>query len=723
MRKIIIMLILAILCLPIVAQPEKPEPTRVDAKVKQYIQWMNKESELWKASNRLVSLGSKAVPFIKLQIPRLAELPKVGCAKALIGLKENEYACDILLDILENGENATARRYSAMLLGSYGNLTYSARLIKILDNCTDPLVKISTAKTLWQLAKRTEATKILRDYLQSDKEDIRYTAAITLGEIGNVNEVKTILAEIKDEPTTRGQIAATILNQEKTILRYERMLKEQEEAMKSAEPAVPPEQSPPNPTDGAETLYPTIHEVLDKIQTCHIHGDKITKEMLVDAAIQAMASKADNYSEFWDEKEWEEFTKTMEHEEYVGIGIYVDKQEDSFVVSSIIYSGPAYRAGIRINDCIIAIDGWDTDDQNMEELVKRIKGPINSEIRLTIYRKGWPQNREIVVPRENVKLPHLFYQMLPGEIGYIYLTQFGLKAPEDVLNAMIEMENSGMKGLIIDLRDNHGGWLKAAVDIVDIFLPPDQLITYSQGRHPIHGRRNTYLSTTKNYQREYPLIILVNGSSASASEIVAGSLQCHKRAVIVGQQSYGKGSVQQPLELGTRPNTRLKLTVAMYYLPDNSCIHNEFDSNGKMIKRRGIMPDILAEKNTDYETWKSEEKTRLETAKVFQTYIEKYYPTNKILLGKLADNDQGSIEKYPDFQKWFESLNTRASTNDIRRWLRENLRRYVVDDQGREYACDYIEDEQLQCAIIELCKKLQLDPKIYPEYQSFSRKK
>lgn len=711
MKKIIVIFMICCLSLTLLAQPQ---PDKLEAKVKQYIQWMDKEAEVWKAANRLVSLEAKAVPLIKLQIPTLEELPKVGCAKALIVLKEKDYGLDILLDVLENGQNTTARRQAAVLVGAYGNLSHKARLTKILNACFDPQVKIATAKTLWQVAKRTEAVRVLRDYTQSDKEEIKYAAAIALGEIGNVGEVKKLLSEIKDEPTPRGQMALILLNQEKTIVRYERLLKEKEQPA-DATPSTPSTPTPQN-------LYPTFHEVLEKIQTCHIYGDKFTKEILEDTAIRAIASKADNYSEFWDEKEWAEFTKTMEREEYVGIGVYVEKQEEHFVISGVIYTGPAYKAGVRTNDRLLAIDGWQTKDRNMDELVKRIQGTSGTQVRLTLYRVGWAQERELTIPRENVKLPHLFYQLLPGKIGYIYLTQFGQKAPEDVENALKNMEAEGMKAAIIDLRDNHGGWLKAAVDIVDGFLPGGQMITYSEGRHPVYGRRNDYISTNKRQSRQYPVVILVNGSSASASEIVAGSMQCHKRAIIVGQQSYGKGSVQQPLELDTRPDTRLKLTVAMYYLPNGACIHNEIDSSGKVVLRRGIMPDVVVEKPSN-DPWKNEERAKLEAKKVLQSYIVKYYASDSKLLQQLAENDQGSTAQYPDFAAWYATLETKASQDDVRRWLREHLRQYVAEDRGREYACDYVEDIQLQRAILESLKSLEMNAKDFPEYQNFANAK
>lgn len=712
MKKISV-LILLILTVSFVYCQENGVQENLEKKVKRYLGWMTEKNkpDIWVAASRLEKLGKEAVPLIKREIKGLPEPAQVACAKVLVALKESEYGLQLMLQIAEKGQDQTARMDAIALIGILGTYEMEDKLNQILEASFDPHLKIALAKSLWQISRHPQATKVLRSFLASDNNDIRYTTALALGEIGNVEAAKTVLAELKDEPSWRGRLAKTLLTQEAQVNRYEMLLNKNHQQNKEKN----------NVKEAGKSRYPVIDEIIEKIKEYHVEGDKIDANEMIDAGVRGIVSVTDQHSAFWNEQEWDDFTRTTLKEEYVGIGVYVGDRNGFFTVISPIYSGPAYRAGIRSMDRILEVNDWPTTGKPIDEIINRIRGEQGTSVKIKVYRDGWAKVREIEVRRESIQVPSLFTQMLPEKIGYIRLTQFGGKATENMEAAVSEMEKQGMRGLVLDLRGNAGGWLKAAVDIVDLFLPAGKLIVYSQGRHAIKGRKYEYYSTDDTHHGDFPLVLLTDQSSASASEIVAGTLQYYKRAVLVGTKTYGKGSVQEPLELTTRPGARLKLTIAKYYLPDGRCIHNLTDKTGKTIQHNGVDPDIKIGYD-NLEPWKNEEYSKIEEKEFFKKYIEQHYDKNKDLFFRLADNDGLSTKEYPQFDEWYASLGTKASPQDVREWLRTQIRRRVADDRGKEYACDYLEDLMLQRGIVELCNKLQLDADNVAEYQAFAKK-
>ncbi|NUM34155.1 MAG: PDZ domain-containing protein [Candidatus Brocadiae bacterium] len=687
----------------------------LEQKVERYLKGIDqkKEMDVWKAASRLESLGEKAVPIIKLQIPKVSDMGKIVCLKTLLAYDQKDYCIHFLMEILETGKSKDAIVYAADLLSIYGDYEIEERLVKMLDNTLDSYTKISISKVLWQVAKNNLAKKNIKEFLDSSNEDLRFAAALALGEMGDISEAKLFLAQLKNEPSLRGRLARSLLDQESTINRYENLLSNA------------PKPSQPKPSLPAKTpnKYDVLEEVVEKIKEYHVYGDSISEQTLIDAAIKGMAEKTDIHSCFWTEKEWDDFIKSTINEEYVGIGVYVNKQNGVFTVIAPLYSGPAYKAGIRSKDQILKIDGTSISHLSMEELQKRIKGEKGTNIVFTVYRAGWAKEKEITLTREPIRIPSLFYDMLPASIGYIRLTQFGQKATQDMENALQILYGNGMKGLILDLRNNGGGWLETAIEIADKFLDKGKLIAYSEGRNKQEAPKQVYNSTERGDRPYYPMAILVDSSSASASEIVAGSLSYHKRAVLVGQKTFGKGSVQRPYALNNRPDSRLKITIAMYYLPDGRCINNEMDSDGKILKYNGIDPEIEVKEEENQEAAFLEEKEKLDAKNAFKEYVDQYYLSHKELLQSLADNDHNSFKLYPDFEKWYHSLQTKASQDHVRKWLRTQIRRVVSDERGKEYACNYLEDKVLQKGILYICEKNSVIPSQVQEYEPFVEKK
>ncbi len=357
----------------------------------------------------------------------------------------------------------------------------------------------------------------------------------------------------------------------------------------------------------------------------------------------------------------------------------------------------------------------------MDEIIKRIQGEPGTPVKLKIYREGWEKSRVISIVRAAIQVKSVKHQLLPGKLGYARLTQFGSKTAEELKKAIHEMRSAGMRGLILDLRDNGGGYMLTAKKVADLFLGEGKLVVYSQGRNKeIAPRRDLYATASTAYP-EGPLYVLVNGASASASEIVSGALQVHKRAILVGERTFGKGTVQQPLPLESRKDARLKLTIARYYLPNDKSIDSLYDDQDKLIHKGGIKPDIEVEPARQ-PSWKNEEYARIRGKSGFKNYIKKYYAGDKVLYGKLAVNDRRDYTKYPGFEEWFKGLATKVSRQDAREWLRSSIRERVADDRGKEFVNDLLEDQQLQNTVLMLCKKVGQNPAEIDQFKSFNDK-
>jgi carboxyl-terminal processing protease len=303
--------------------------------------------------------------------------------------------------------------------------------------------------------------------------------------------------------------------------------------------------------------------------------DPDSKE-LIEGAIRGMISNLDPHSSYMPERAFKEMNMDIKGE-FQGVGIQIGVKNQQLTVIAPIEDTPAFRAGLAASDKILKINDEWTKDMSIEQAVDKMRGPKGTQVRLLIIREGWDKPREFKITRDVIKVQSVKSKMLDNEIGYLKIIQFQGQTGQEVEKALKGLESKGMKKLILDMRNNPGGILDASVDVSSMFLPKDKLVVYLQGRQA--SDRRDYLTSGSLMTRDYPMVVLVNTGSASASEIVAGALQDSKRAVIVGTQSFGKGSVQTvfPLEGGGG----IRLTTAKYYTP-----------SGRSIQNVGITPDI-----------------------------------------------------------------------------------------------------------------------------------
>ncbi len=323
----------------------------------------------------------------------------------------------------------------------------------------------------------------------------------------------------------------------------------------------------------------TFADVFNQIKQSYV--EEVDDKTLLENAIRGMLAGLDPHSTYLDAKSFDELQVNTTGE-FGGLGLEVGMENGFVKVISPLDDTPAQKAGIEAGDLIVKINGKPVKGMALNDAVEAMRGPRGSSIELTIVRENVPQPFDVKLKRDTVKVLSVRSRMLDPGYAYIRIAQFQANTGTEVRKAVekLKKDNKGLKGLVMDLRNNPGGVLQAAVDVADAFIK-DGLIVYTEGRLP--NSKSQFRAAPDDIGDGLPMVVLINGGSASASEIVAGALQDHKRAVIMGTVSFGKGSVQTVMPLSE--TSAIKLTTARYFTP-----------NGRSIQAHGIEPDINVER-------------------------------------------------------------------------------------------------------------------------------
>ena len=336
-------------------------------------------------------------------------------------------------------------------------------------------------------------------------------------------------------------------------------------------------------TDNSE-LYKKIDlftEVLDKIRKEYV--DEVDQSELIDDAINGALQSLDPYSAYMDSELFESM-ETDTKGEFGGLGIEVGMEAGVVKVVAPIDGTPASKAGVRAGDYIVKIDGEQVQGKSLMEAVKLMRGPVGSTIDLTIRRKGVKKAISKTIKREIIEIKSVDSKILKKNIGYLRLTAFNNNSSKQLVDEIKKIEKKEKTlGYILDLRNNPGGLLNQAINVTDFFLNEGEIVS-TRGRKSHENRR--FFAKKGDKVKGKPLIVLINNGSASASEIVAGALKDHKRAIILGSRTYGKGSVQSIIPL--RNGGGIRITISKYYLP-----------SGKSISEVGVTPDIFVDDDSD----------------------------------------------------------------------------------------------------------------------------
>lgn len=328
----------------------------------------------------------------------------------------------------------------------------------------------------------------------------------------------------------------------------------------------------PVPTSAAPATL--LEEVAERVRSEYVEG--LAAGDLDRAAVDGIVARLDPHSHFLDAAEYEAM-RISTSGQYSGVGLEVAEQDGRVVVVSPIQGSPAERVGIRAGDVLIAIDGKDLGPGELDHAVERMRGRNGSTVRLAVARAGMPAPLEFEIERSQVHVRTVSAARLPGSYGYLRISHFNDETPRDVRNELAQLQGVGpLRGLVFDLRGNPGGVLESAVDVADDFLD-NGLIVRAEGRAA--GARFEMRASDGDLLANAPIVVLVDRGSASGSEIVAGALRDHRRATIIGQRTFGKGSVQTVIPLSG--GQALKLTTSRYFTPSGTSIHEQ-----------GLDPDV-----------------------------------------------------------------------------------------------------------------------------------
>ena len=317
--------------------------------------------------------------------------------------------------------------------------------------------------------------------------------------------------------------------------------------------------------------------VIELVKTHYVDEKLADPDRLTRAALDGMVRSLDPHSEFMRANAYRELQEQMDGR-FGGIGIHVEQRDGRIVVVAPVADTPGERAGIRRGDQIVKIDGQATEKQEMDMVVGRLRGKPGTRVALTLFRPSAKATIDLTLTREVIRVESVRdVRVVADRIGYIQLTQFSERTGAEFRQALQELQRQGAKALILDLRNNPGGLLDAAVAVAEPFFKPGELVVYTQGRAP--GSRQEMRAGRSAGGADMPVAVLVNSGTASAAEIVAGALKDTRRAVVVGETTFGKGSVQMLFSL--QDGEALRLTVAHYYTP-----------GGAIINEKGIEPQV-----------------------------------------------------------------------------------------------------------------------------------
>jgi len=716
-------------------------------------------ADLYGIGNQLGDIAPENLDGFRTALVRQAtaapEPARFAAAVALKSLKPDDtYGKDLLelLKPLAAAKDDQLRAAAIALLGddrSFNNRVLPEVRKVVEPNCKDETVparvRIEAALALWAVGtneQRAASKQTLEQFLRSSDRDLQVRGALALAQINTEGgPAWQILREVAAEPTDLGRLARLYIAREE----------ERRQLLADLAKVVERSAGSPEPAAGKDE-YLVLRELRDRVRAQHIRGEQFSERDLVEFAAKGMLQGLDPHSAYFTSDEFKRFFFEL-NREYGGIGAFVNfDQDNDFSIVRPIYSGPAYRAGLKSGDKILEVDGWETAGHTTDEIIARLKGRPETPVVLKWFRPGLQEPQTVTIVRQQIAVPAVNWAMVPGGIGYIELVNFSSNISEELQAALSDLMAKKAVGIVLDVRNNTGGFLGQARDVVEKFVPGRELVVFTKGP----AEKPTEHHTRDRATCDLPLAVLTNDFSASASEITAGALQVMKRAVIVGERTFGKGSVQNLLPLRSDPpeefedlngddiwqegedyrdrnkngkydvGAHIKLTVAKYYLPDGRCPHREFDKDGRIVNPNwGVTPDKVLDllENKPEDAWKNAAVFALLKKNAFRDYVKKHLPGNQQLFQQLAEGDDGDCARYPDFDAFYQSLDTKLTRDDVRRWVRYEVRDQISDLRGAVYPGqrafgDPQEDAQLQEAVRTLLQQRGEDVRTIAAYKN-----
>jgi len=427
-------------------------------------------------------------------------------------------------------------------------------------------------------------------------------------------------------------------------------------------------------------IYTNVYKELNKNFV-----DEIDPGILMKTGIDAMTRSLDPYTRYFSESDAESFRISTEGK-YSGIGSIMRNIDSTITVVEMYENSPSYKAGIRIGDQILEVNGKETKGKSSKDVANIVRGTPGTDIVFTVKSFGDNKNKKITIKRGEINIPNVpYFGKVNDSIGYIHLSTFTQNAGANVRKALSSLKDSfGIKGVILDLRNNGGGLLREAINVANVFVDKNEELVSTRGKLPDKNR--TYSTRMDVLDDSIPLVVLINDRTASASEIVSGSIQDLDRGVIIGQRSFGKGLVQNVFPIGF--NSKIKITISKYYIPSGRCIQSKIYENGKAVKINkdkqnlfhtrngrevydvgGVEPDIIIEKEV-YSTFVNN---------IIKDNIVFKYVNNYVLNHpSIPPVDSFKFDQFDDFKHFLSDINYNYVTKSEKKL--ENIKKSIDED-------------------------------------------
>jgi len=729
-------------------------------------------------ARRVAAAGGLSVPDIWLEAAGLAEIgaeldqglaaaidsllragpadPRATLLLVAARLESAEPPHDLMAErlepLLDDSDEDVARGAAGLLNDPGFNQLDPQRgealVAKMLAGARDaeraPQTRIELAVAAWKRGDggaRREARAEMLAFLESSDSRLRSLAALGLARARDLESARAELERTASLPGPEGLLADAYLQIERTRGYWE----SKNHSLRDRFDQMLEQKGPARDLERVERM-------IQLIQGSHIEGDlpHAAREALLDAALDGMLQSLDPHSSYLTSEVFGKFQQDLDGE-YGGIGAYVqeDPGDHLFTITRPIYSGPAYKAGLMSDDKIVRIGDWPTHEngqtKDVDEIILRLKGKPGTSVVLYIWRRGMDfdlidrpsEDMAVLVMRDQITIPPIKHDVLPGGIGLVELSSFSGVASQELESTLTTMlDEDHVQGVILDLRNNPGGLLVEARAVADLFLPEGKLVVSTESRRSAPKR--LYTERPALVPEDLPLVVLINRFSASASEIVAGALQDQGRATLVGQTSFGKGSVQnlvpprgerddvfedenrngrfdnwEPILRDWNGNgkfdfaPRAKLTVERYLLPSGRSIHRELDQEGNLVSLGGVTPDVEIDPRR-WELWKGEEVNKIRNEHKVRDWVDERWEEQREAFEAIAYGDMDDTSRYPGFEEFYAGLETMLPPQDVRLLLRAEVRRRVQDARGAAFPLggDYQEDYQLQKAIEVVFERL-----------------
>lgn len=515
-------------------------------------------SDIWKYSEELVAMGASAKRTIQEAVKGASTEGRLAALRALIELDSPTFAAERLMEMAEDEALALDSRLIALeLVGLTEEIDAEEGLLELVV-ALNPQIRLAAARALWRLdAPRSHKAKtVLREFLKSTEGELRAQGALALAEIGDAETpgVTEVLQELRKEPGVRGQLASAL---------YHRLQLQRTVQLLSAKADAAGVNSASRTWQHLDEIKLLLGQVYDSEQPAD------ETELRARAARGMMHIADDPHTMFLTPEEYHEFLHGSDGVDpsYGGIGAFIDTNvRDSFRILRPIFDGPAWKADLRSGDDIIAVDGEPTAGRTNTDIIKQVKGPPGTPVKLTIAREGATEPLVIEVIRAKIVMPTVFWRMLPGEVGYVMIAQFAYETGRELQKALHDLASQGVKGLVIDLRENPGGLLTTVKECLAPFLKEGDLICTVRGRA---YQRENHVSARAERVAAFPISVLINERSASGAELMSGVLQHYsKRSGIgasanpyldvrlFGAPTFGKGTVQHTVPLRSWPGEK-----------------------------------------------------------------------------------------------------------------------------------------------------------------------